>query len=179
VLFDPSGVLPRGFDLVATEIRAVFRSLGIETTWRVGGGYGESELPEVPVIVLARDPLRTRRGVMGLVVPDQRPQRAVWIFEEGVRAVVAPAAKRRSFDAPHVLDRALARVAAHEIIHAIAPDVEHAQSGLMRHALGRDFLLGAKAPVDARCAAAFRTGLSLEWQRRLGQVRAAVIGPGQ
>jgi len=171
VFYDPTEVLPRGFARLAAEIQAVFRSLGVEASWRVGGPFGEADVPEVPVIVLPRDPLPSRRGVMGLVVRDQVPQRAVWIFKEAVQSVLGHGSPGRD---PHSLERALARVAAHEIVHAIAPDAKHAESGLMRHALGREFLLGAKAPIDARCASSFIARLSVEWQRRLGQARAEV-----
>jgi hypothetical protein len=68
--------------------------------------------------------------------------------------------------------RALARVAAHEIVHAIAPDVPHAAHGLMRHSLDRSFLVGSRATIDPRCAAAFRARLADEWKVVMARGRA-------
>jgi hypothetical protein len=158
---------------VAEEVQGIFRGLGVETSWRTGGNFGGGEVPEVPVILLSRDPMAGRRGVLGLVVRDQEPQRAVWLFGAAVREVLSPAPSGLQAVNPDVLDRALARIAAHEIVHAIAPEAPHARDGLMRHALSRQILVGARPAIDARCASTFVTQLSLEWQRRLSSLGAA------
>jgi hypothetical protein len=96
------------------------------------------------------------------VVPDQAPLRAVWVFHESLRLALGldqGPLPPRDRDA---LGRALGRVVAHEVIHAIAPEAPHAGTGLMRHALDRNFLLGTKASVDARCATAFLTRLTAQ-----------------
>ena len=67
-----------------------------------------------------------------------------------------------------------ARVVAHEVIHAIAPDEPHARNGLMRHAMNRTFLLSDKAPLDGRCARAFLAGLAARKPRVPKDVLAAV-----
>jgi hypothetical protein len=170
VWFDPSGALPHGFEALSGEVQRIFRGLGVEASWRVGGVYGGSEIPEVPVILLPRDPARRRQGqrIMGLVMAEQEPQRAVWLFLESVRVTLGlpprPRPLEPALEGP--LARALARVAAHEVIHAIAPDAPHARDGLMRHSLDRRFLLGAKAPIDPACATSFTTRLSEDWRRR-------------
>ena len=166
VFYDPQGALPSGFERFATEVQAIFRGLGVETAWRVGGTYGQAPIPEVPVILLSRDPAKARgeARVMGLVRRDQQPQRAVWLFMEGVRfALGYPPHGEADYEG--AVARALARVAAHEIVHAIAPDVPHASEGLMRHALDKRFLLGKRATIDARCATSFRARLSDEWKQ--------------
>lgn len=162
IWYDPSGALQEGLPALAAEVRSIFRGLGVEVSWRVGGMYGSAATPEVPVILLARDPVDHRRParVLGLVMPAQEPMRAVWVFHESLRltlgldqGLLAP----REGDA---FGRALGRVVAHEVIHAVAPLAPHAGAGLMRHALSRSFLLGTEASVDARCAAAFLTRLT-------------------
>jgi hypothetical protein len=166
VWYDPSGALADGFPALADEARSIFRSLGVEASWRVGGAYGGAAIPEVPVILLVHDPMKRRRPerVLGLVVPDQEPQRAVWVFLENLRLTLGSPASLdpRGVDA---LGRALGRVVAHEVVHAIAPDAPHAGDGLMRHALSRNFLLGPKAAVDARCASAFVARLAAQGQQ--------------
>lgn len=178
VFYDPQGVLPRGFDRFAAEVQTIFRGLGIEASWRVGGNFGGASIPEVPVILLARDPNQKRgpERVMGLVRRDQEPQRAVWLFMEGVRfALGEPWPLLGDHDG--AVARALARVAAHEIVHAVAPDEPHASEGLMRHALDKRFLLGRRATIDTRCANSFRARLTDEWQHLVVQAPAALTWP--
>lgn len=174
VFYDPQGVLPRGFEGFAAEVQAIFRGLGVEASWRVGGTYGGSAIPEVPLILLARDPVEGRRGtrIMGLVMRDQTPQRAVWLFLNAVRFSLGYPQGEAGGDVGSVA-RALARVAAHEIVHAVAPDEPHAADGLMRHSLDKRFLLGRRATIDARCAASFRTRLLDEWRQLLARAPTA------
>ena len=65
------------------------------------------------------------------------------------------ATTRKSAISPRERDElglALARVVAHEVVHAIVPDEPHAASGLMHHSMDRRFLLGVRAPIDEGCA---------------------------
>jgi hypothetical protein len=183
VWFDPTDSLGEGSEIVAAEVQSMFRGLGVESTWTVGGGYGEGPGPEVPVILLARDPLAARvpQRVLGLVLRDQKPQRAVWLFLENIRFTLAHPGQERRPDPPRdeQLARAVGRVAAHEIIHAIAPDEPHAKTGLMRHALDRKFLTAEGASIDARCAASFVARLAETWQERLARPSAGVIAAGR
>jgi hypothetical protein len=167
VFFDPSGALPSGVASMAAEVQSVFRELGVEASWRVGGSFGESPIPEIPVILLRRAPVRRpgQERVLGLVVRKQQPLRAVWLFADNVRAALDLDHDRWN---PEVeLQRALARVAAHEVVHAVAPDAPHAREGLMRHSLTKEFLIGPRAPIDSRCAASFVTRLAEEQRRFL------------
>jgi len=178
VFYDPQGALPRGFERFAAEVQSIFRGLGVEASWRVGGDFGLSPEPEVPVILLAQDPDKSRSEtrVMGLVRRDQQPQRAVWLFMDGVRFALGYAPKApANYDGP--IARALARVAAHEIVHAVAPDEPHASVGLMRHSLDKRFLLGRRAVIDARCASSFRTHLTDEWKQLVERGPSATLGP--
>jgi hypothetical protein len=165
--FDPQGLLPEGKEIVSAEVRAIFREIGVEIEWREGGTMGVEgpAVPEVPVIVLPEDPLPSRRGrqVMGLVMRDQEPNRTVWLFLNSVRRTLGQDTRierPRRLEDKRDLAMALSRVLAHEVVHAISPDEPHARRGLMRHALGRDFLLGARASLDPSCATAFRTSLA-------------------
>jgi hypothetical protein len=162
VWYDPSGALPDGFPALAAEVAAIFRRLGVEASWREGGVYGEAPIPEVPVILLGRQPAAARRSerVLGLVVPAQEPLRAVWVFQDNVRLALGLGTGSLGPRDVDALGRALGRVVAHEVIHAIAPEAPHASAGLMRHALSPDFLLRRRADVDSRCASAFKTRLA-------------------
>jgi hypothetical protein len=63
--------------------------------------------------------------------------RTTWIYVPNVAAALELDLENvaTSFDAQRLLGIALGRVLAHEIVHAIAPDVEHTSGGLMRAGL--------------------------------------------
>ena len=100
---------------------------------------------------------------MGLVMREQEPSRAIWVFLRSVRWTLGHDLGRRgraSRADSRELALALARVVAHEVVHAIAPDEPHSHRGLMSHSLNRSFLLGKGAPLDPQCAAAFLVRLA-------------------
>jgi len=161
--FDPTGVLPGGFETARAEVASVFRGIGVHVQWTVGElgtSYGAARIPEVPVILLPDDPDRTRaqRRVMGLVMRDQQPTRVIWVFLRSVRWTLGHDLRRaRPIGGRETreLARAVARVVAHELVHAIAPGEPHARGGIMSHALGRHLLLREEASLDTQCATAF------------------------
>jgi hypothetical protein len=53
----------------------------------------------------------------------------------------------------------LARIIAHEVVHAVAPAHPHAAAGLMHGQQKRAALLNEGMAIDPVCAAAFRAGL--------------------
>ena len=166
--FDPRGSLPGGFETVRQEVDRIFREIGVDVRWTLGGFgtvYGGADVPEVPLILLPDDPAPSRdsQHIMGLVVKGQQPSRAVWVFLKSVRWTLGHdlrKARPRTEDEGRELAVAVARVAAHEVVHAIAPDEPHSRGGLMSHSLNRAHLLGRRIPVDAQCAAAFLTRLA-------------------
>jgi hypothetical protein len=166
--FDPQGSLPGGFETVRQEVARIFREIGVDVRWTVGGlgtVYGAADVPEVPVILLPDDPApsRARRHIMGLVLKSQEPSRAVWVFLKNVRWTLGHDLRKQApwteGDAQD-LALALARVVAHEVVHAIAPDEPHSRGGLMSDSLNRSYLLGRRIPVDSHCAAAFLARLA-------------------
>lgn len=165
--FDPQEALPGGHEAMEQEVASIFRAMGVRVTWTRGGLgtlYGQAQVPEIPVILLARDPAPTRRNqrVMGLVIRDQEPRRAIWLFLDNVQWTLGQRPGRMGLSKRETVElgRALARVVAHEVVHAIAPEEPHAQAGLMHHSLNRGFLTGQRAPIDPQCASAFLTRLA-------------------
>ncbi len=155
VWFDPQRLLPSALPALMGEVGATFREIGVEVAWRRAGpgtACGEGPAPEVPVILLRADPRRDHEDehVMGLVIADQQPRRAVWVFLSAVRRTLGQTSLDRPLtarEAPEVA-RALAGVVAHEVVHAIAPEKPHARAGLMNHSLSRAFLLGTRSRLD-------------------------------
>jgi hypothetical protein len=181
--FDPAHSLPPlTTDALANEVRRIFRTLGVDVGFRVAPAdatYGDdSPVPEIPVILLRDDPIVARRAsrVLGLVLRNQEPSRAVWAFLENVRWALGhdrdrelPAATRELG-----LGLALGRVVAHEVIHALAPEEPHTRNGLMGHSMSRAFLLGNGAPLDPRCGRAFLSGLAARSVRAQEPAAAAL-----
>jgi len=168
--FDPTRTLPaRATDVAGEEVRRIFQGLGVEIDFAEAepdATYGDGPTPEIPVILLRDDPVKERRAsrVMGLVVRNQRPTRAVWAFLEPIRWTLGVSSLGRSLAVSRMEERglglALGRVVAHEVIHAIAPEEPHARNGLMSHSLDRAFLLGKRADLDGRCGQAFVSELA-------------------
>jgi hypothetical protein len=175
VWFDPDRLLPSASDALGREVAATFRDIGVEVAWKPGGpgrSCAEGPVRELPVILLPSDPQRGNEGahVMGLVIRDQRPTRAVWVFLSSVRWTLGDPAPERPLNARQEREvaLALARVVAHEVVHAIAPDEPHSRGGLMNHSLNRAFLLGPRSQLTGPCARAF-----------LDQLQARPAPPGE
>jgi hypothetical protein len=180
VFFDVHGLMPRGFAESATEVETIFRDADVEISWRAAGPgatYGDNPWPELPVILLPEDPLRSRRSrnVMGLVVRGHQTPFPIWTFLEPIRTVLGlprenslllPAERTR-------LARAVGRVVAHEMIHVLAPEHPHDRHGLMRHALDRGSLIGEQAALAGRCARAVQSGLAALWSHRAAAFASA------
>ncbi len=165
VWFDPENMLPDGFAEARQEIDAIFRGIGVEVRWTQGGhdsGYLSAGRPEVAVVLVAEDRSHGPRSVMGLVLRGEKTIRVAWVFVNNVRVALGhrPLRPRPSPEQIPELARAVARVAAHEVVHAIAPDEPHAREGLMSEALSRHFLLRERAIIDPRCASAFLSRLA-------------------
>jgi hypothetical protein len=153
-------VSPAATEGMAAEVRRIFRGLGVDVSFRVAApdaNYGGGPRPQIAIILLKDDPVVTRRPrrVMGVIGREALPTRAVWAFLENVRWTLGRDQAREPG-----LGRALGRVVAHEVIHAVAPDEPHTRGGLMNHSMNRAFLLGENAGLDARCGQAFVHGLA-------------------
>ncbi len=164
VWFDPEDMLPDGFAEARQEIDSIFRGIGVEVRWSRGQGsrYLSAGRPEVAVVLVAEDRSHGPRSVMGLVLRGERTTRVAWVFVNNVRAALGhrPLRPRPSPEQVPELARAVARVAAHEVVHAIAPEEPHARDGLMSEALSRHCLLRERAIIDPRCAFAFLSRLA-------------------
>ena len=185
--FDPSRALPGpATDALAEEERSIFRELGVEVAFRVAKPdttYGDGDVPEVPIILLKDDPIVARRPtrLLGLIVRNQEPNRAVWAFLDNVRWTLGFEKDRGLRAAGSELDLGLAlgRVVAHEVIHALAPEEPHSKNGLMGHSMNRAFLLGDHAPLEARCGRAFLEGLAARGSHPPAENPAATLASGR
>lgn len=163
VWFDRANGLPRGFEVMSSEVSAIFARMGVEIVWTRGTTETQLQGSELPVTLMPRAPHHVRTGIMGLVNGRQRPPRDAWVFLEAVEHAVRRSPDRFGAEAALQdarLPLAVARVVAHEIFHAVIPEEPHAKDGLMCDKLDGSFLLGARPLFDADGATAFRRGLA-------------------
>jgi len=156
VWFDFSELLPSDEAEVEREVRSIFCRLGVDVGWEIGSSGrmldDYARVPQIPVILRKRSPRRLE--VMGQVPQDANVRPVVWVYLDGIKAALGldPSVRpgHASEVASHSIATAVGRVAAHEVIHALAPRQRHAAKGLMRSALGRTALLGTATSAVGR-----------------------------
>lgn len=166
---DPSGAAGGLEALVREEASSLLEAMGVRARWRRAASDELARAGEVRVIFLDRP--ATRDGgllVLGATPPSFAVAPHVWIHVPSVRATlgVPPGRPLRSMG---VLDRrvlgvALGRVVAHELVHAIAPEVPHGR-GLMAASLGARALAASSIGVDPEVGGAVRAALRGESRR--------------
>ena len=141
---DPQHAVPEAArrDLVR-ETEELFSRWGVAlaTSWE---DCDQATTRQVRVVLLDQEQLaHGGKNILGQtsVKPLEFP--AVWILVPNVREILERKGWRSS---PPVLARALSRVAAHEIVHALG--LGHARKGLMRPGLGASDLTGPWVQVD-------------------------------
>jgi len=159
VVYDVHSQLRSNYADFVQETSAIFQEMGVTTGWRQGGlgtVHGSGQLREIPVILLTESPgrLRSQRDVLGLIPKNQPP--AIWVFVENVKRSLGTTGGADSGQ----LAIAIGRVVAHEMVHSLAPELGHTKSGLMRHALDREALVGLR-PSHLECGPAVRAALKL------------------
>ncbi len=172
--YDPEKLLPHGFAAVASNFERLFREVGVTITLEQATGieHGD-ERQAVRVIAVSRTPSSWELGPDVLAVaPDPSVhQRSVYVILPRVRRELrhteTSAANIDLLRHRTEMSRALSRLIAHELVHAVAPAHPHAASGLMRDRQPRSFLLKQKMRMDPKCVGAFKAGLadkaSLRW----------------
>ena len=164
VWVDVMGVARFAFPEAARETVDLMRRMGVRATIRAADTRSVSSGSELTVVVLPARTPGTRLDHSVMVATHRTPDgvRAIWVYAAGVAATLGlgngagplwSPAQRREFG------RALGRVVAHELVHAIAPARPHVKGGLMSARMGRALLLGSDIAIDTATAAAFRAAL--------------------
>jgi len=142
-----------GLDRLADEMEALFKENGLSVTFHAASEHEDLRTipaPRVNAIVL---PGVDRRfglpaNAMAAAHGERGEKYSIFVFYPGVRRALG---HRESELSPrHVaeLSRALARIVAHEVVHVLAPERGHAESGLMSGNLGRAELLADVIELD-------------------------------
>ena len=162
VWYDGHRLYPGTHGGVAREIASIFPPLELEMRWLESIEYDE-RLDErsilLRIVLTPSDPSGPGWGldgdVLGAAPPGNGRVRSIYIFYHKLKRAVA----RNTPNPPvRLLEKALARVVAHEMIHAVAPSVRHAKRGLMRPSVGSSFLAGHNVVASSPVRQAFLAG---------------------
>lgn len=148
------------------EAAALLAGVGITQRWRPGGADRAVNEGELAVVLLREDMAGRGRATRVLGACSRRPQARVWVYLENLAwAVGATDFDRLRPNEAALIGRAIGRIVAHEVIHAVAPALEHARSGLMAASFNRSHLLANRLDMDAA---------SLRWLRLALALRASL-----
>ena len=163
-LHNPERLLSdEALDRLREEAAAAFRRSGAEIRFVTSGGGP----PIVPATLYPEIPKtwKVARGALGVAVGDPGGPRSIFLSVGAVGRALRwhGAGKGRRAgpkNGPAALrfGRALGRVLAHELVHAIAPDCPHTGSGLMSARLTRWMLISPEADFDEIARAYLRRG---------------------
>jgi len=159
---DPAGVAFGTEAVVQREVERTLERMGVESSWRRGENHEVARPGELRVIFLDRGAQREHgTPVLGATPSRFAGEPFVWVHVPSVRA----AAGLRPRSGPDLelaavrrLGVALARVIAHEVVHAVAPGVPHG-SGLMAPRLDQRMLTASRIGLDPEVGFAVRAAL--------------------
>ncbi len=154
----------RGLEPVAlAEVERLLRSGGVGLRWRVDSDPARAISDAVRVVVLGRARVASGWVVLGASPALRRSGPVAWVHLPSVQRGLGrhEECQRWRFDQSErrTLGIALGRVAIHEIVHALAPDVPHGR-GLMSTRLHRDLLICPALGLDREVALAVRGALA-------------------
>jgi hypothetical protein len=165
--FDLVGLRPLTVQVMTMEVNDLLAVAGARLEWRWPRPGAQTAPDELTVVFLASPSRGSVLGhpVLGTTATGHSGvSPVVWIYWPSVvGALGLGVGFRRDFLAERGLGVALGRVVAHELVHALAPEVPHGH-GLMAPGLLPDALRGPPLALDDRSAAAFNAAAQ-SWRR--------------
>ena len=152
---------PVNFKTVSREVETTFADLGIDVAW-VPAAVPSQDVLKVIILPVEPSSWNLPADTMGVYLGDDGLQPAVYIFVRNVlRALSLDGRMERipTHRERHQIARALGKVVAHEIIHALTSDCTHESEGLMRNALGRYLLLNQRDHLEPQRVDSIYRGL--------------------
>jgi len=175
---DPHQLLPAGERWLAKEASRILHDAKIPSRWdwsrgHARGASSSAREHRLRVVLVPSEPSGPgwdlASNTLGVTVLDgKQTSPAVYIFYHSIVSVLGRDASKRG-RAPNLSDprflgpasRALGRVVAHEIAHAIAPGEPHARSGLMQAGLAPKLLTAKReVTIDDQWELVLGAGLS-------------------
>lgn len=126
---------PVAQELMVRELGEVLAPAGVALGWRWSAAESQARSDELLVIFLDSTGRGAHAGRMVLACSgDNGIVTSVWVYVPNVMEALGLSgeAPPESLGARRELGLALGRVVAHEVVHALAPDLEHGE-GLMSH----------------------------------------------
>ena len=145
VWIDVLGSAPYAFQNASRETSAILAEAGVQAAWTLGEASTVTTEDELKIVLMpgATNGARLPEHVMGGTRRGGRSH-TTWIYLSNVLWALGLQenhARRLSVQEEEQVARALGRVAAHEIVHAVAPGLRHSAHGLMAEKLGRAYLV--------------------------------------
>ncbi len=167
VWVDAHGLFP-DFERVRSEADPIFRDLGVDVLWEVGSdpkrsGPGERR---IQVVLMPSEPSGwgISPNAMGVVLlPERSQQDSVFLFYRPILRTLGLGRRGGAMLNPRErqdVARAIARVLVHEVIHAIAPNLSHADEGVMHDSLLMGALARRGIEIDHRTREELLRGLA-------------------
>ena len=169
VWHDPEGLFRTGSERLARQVKDIFEAIGVETAWKQGetNPSADSSAVQVRVVLRPSEPSSwgLSKNVLGVCFIRTSPPNAAYIFFPAVARALGyrPQNLIKYGLTPRqrvAMARALSRVVAHEVVHAIDPGLDHAPNGLTADSLDGVWLgEGTKSQIHPRAAAVFKREL--------------------
>ncbi len=161
LLLDGVGIRAPSLDALKVHAAAVFESVGVRLVWRAEGDSDRGRRFEdgVKAVLFPRALVgwKLPKAAMGMTTGKASPVKTVFVFHQETRAFAV--GRPPAHWSPQQEGRALGRVLAHEIVHALAPHLPHASAGLMAPTLRSAQLLSPRIHLDDASAEALRRGV--------------------
>jgi hypothetical protein len=153
-----------GLARLGGELEALFRRNGLSVSFHVAHEHEDLLCipePRVNAVVVPREDWRfgLPPNTMAVTLGEKGAKSTIFVFYPGVRRTLGHREEVLSPRQVAELSRALARVVAHEVVHVLAPERGHAESGLMSGNLGRKELLADAIVLDPRSRESARARL--------------------
>jgi hypothetical protein len=141
---------------VENEARSIFAEAGIELSFFVGSpeDHGIIDAHAIRIVLMPRaaEGWTLPGEAMGAILERNARTGTVYVFVPVVERIVGHSVDGKMLHdgrKAHALARALARVLAHETVHAIDPDIPHGSEGSVMSAnLTSELLLGHRLTFD-------------------------------
>jgi hypothetical protein len=164
VWIDVLGAAPFAYAVASHEAAVILGAAGVESAWSAGGPSTVTDDTELKIVLMTA--VTNGAGLPARVMGGTHrggQSRSAWIYLSNVLLALGlpeTGAGQLSGIQQRQVALALGRVIAHEVVHAVAPDLPHSRRGLMARTINRSLLLQARVALGPAEQRAFRAGVA-------------------
>jgi hypothetical protein len=163
---------------VAATVDNVLRPLRLDVRWREARPSDATGPEELRVIMVAPTKWARESHVLGACIPTS-PAPAIWVEYDNILETLGLLPEPHGPGDRDRLALALARVIAHELVHVVAPEYGHDQSGLLAPWLNENGLAGPGMGWSPTLVRWFREGRGRSRRRKTRlEPEALIVAPG-